>query len=254
MSIASQLSKDYDITVVARDLPGDELSQQWASPWACAGWVALGFSPLEQKMQLDSLAYCTKLAKFHPESSVRITELTDLHDVGATTAKELWSYGRVPGFEELDVSKLPESQKTGVAVKYPSFVLTPSVFLPWLRQRLEAAGVKFKRISTIQSLDELADMGHDVLVNASGLASLTLTDVLDTKIITDRTYTTLIKSDYDKIFVRRTASEYTYIFGRGDGTTVLGGISEPVDNEPRSKASTRADVGIIQLLGNTTPL
>lgn len=195
-------------------------------------------------MQLDSLAYFTKLASSHPESSVRISELTDLHDVGATTAEELWSKDRVPGFQKLEVAELPESMKTGVAVRYPSFVLTPSVFLPWLRRRLETCGVKFQRISTVQSLDELKDLGHDILVNASGVASRTLTDVLDDKVITDRTYTTLVRSDYDKSFVRRTATEYTYIFGRGDGTTVLGGISEPMHNEPMSKAASRADVSI----------
>lgn len=244
LSVASRLSKDYDVTIVARDLPGDEPSQQWASPWACAGWVALGGTPLEEKMQLDSLAYFTKLASSHPDSSVRVSQLTDLHDVGVTTAEELWSKDRVPGFEVLDVSQLPESFKTVVAVKYPSFVVTPPVFLPWLRRRLEASGVKFQRISTVHSLDELQDLGHDILVNASGIASRDLADVLDEKVLTDRTYTTLVKSDYDQSFVRRTATEYTYIFGRGDGTAVLGGITEPVDNEPLSKEASRADVSI----------
>lgn len=195
-------------------------------------------------MQLDSLAYFTKLASSHPDSSVRVSQLTDLHDVGVTTAEELWSKDRVPGFEVLDVARLAECFKTVVAVKYPSFVVTPHVFLPWLRRRLEASGVKFKRISTVHSLDELQDLGHDILVNASGIASRDLTDVLDDKIITDRTYTTLVKSDYDQSFVRRTATEYTYIFGRGDGTAVLGGITEPVGNEPLSKEASRADVSI----------
>lgn len=242
LAIASQLSKNYEVTIVARDLPGDTRSQQWSSPWACAGWVALGGTPREQKMQLDSLAYCLKLAKTNPESSVRSAELTDLHDLGVEEAEELWYHDRVPGFQVLDPAEFPGDHKAAVAVKYTSFVLTPSIFLIWLRCRLEAAGVRFQRISTIQSLDEIAHLGHDVLINASGLASLTLTDVRDKSVIMDRTYTTLVKSDYDKIFVRRSATEYTYIFGRHDGTAVLGGISEPVDSESRSTASTRADV------------
>lgn len=77
-------------------------------------------------MQLDALAYCTRHEKIHPESSVRRTDVMDLHDVGATTAAELWNYHQLPGLQELDIAKLPESLKTAVAIKYPSFVLIPS--------------------------------------------------------------------------------------------------------------------------------
>ncbi|RYC57541.1 hypothetical protein CHU98_g8668 [Xylaria longipes] len=242
---AGRLPKDCDITIVARDLPGDTPSQDWSSPWACAGWVALGGSTREQQMQLDALGFCRNLATSHPESSVRINELTDVYDVGATTASELWYQNRVPGFETLDASKFAlkgEEKQPAVAVRYSGFVLTPSVFLPWLRGRLEEAGVKFQRIPAVKSLADLEYLGHDVLINASGLASSTLEDIKDEKIITDRTYVTLVKSKYDKSFVRRSATEYTYIFGRHDGTAVLGGISEPVQNEVKSSATIREDL------------
>ncbi|VUC30503.1 unnamed protein product [Clonostachys rosea] len=242
MSIASQLPRDYEVTIVARDLPGDDPSQQWCSPWACAGWVALGGTPLEQKMQLDSLAYCSQLAKTNPESSVICAELTDLHEVGATSAKELWYHERVPGYQELSPALLPNGQTADVAAKYNSFTLTPAIFLPWLRSRLEATGVVFKRIETVKSLSELSHIGHDILINASGLASMTLDDVQDEKMIIDRTYTAVVKSEFRGSFVRRTATGYTYIFGRHDGTAVLGGISEPADNERRSTESTRIEL------------
>ncbi|KAJ8119668.1 hypothetical protein ONZ43_g3433 [Nemania bipapillata] len=245
MTIASQLPKDCDITIVARDLPGDTPSQDWASPWACAGWVALGGSPSEQQMQLDALAYCRKLAILHPESSVRVSELTDVYDVGVVSASELWYHDRLPGYEILDAGKFAlEGEKTqpAVAVQYSNFVITPAVFLSWLRKRLEEAGVKFQRIPAVKSLADLEYLGHDVLINASGHASATLEDVRDEKIITDRTYVTLVRSKYDKSFVRRSATEYTYIFGRHDDTAVLGGISEPVENGVKSSETIRADL------------
>ncbi|CAH0004483.1 unnamed protein product [Clonostachys byssicola] len=242
MSIASQLPKNYEITIVARDLPGDDPSQRWCSPWACAGWVALGGTPLEQKMQLDTLAYCSKLAKTNPESSIRCSELTDLYEVGATSAKELWYHEMVPGYQELNPAQVPSGQAVDLAVKYNSFTLTPAVFLPWLRGRLEATGVAFQRIETISSLGALSYLGHDILINASGLASITLEDVQDEKIIIDRTYTAVVKSEYRQSFVRRGANGYTYIFGRHDGTAVLGGISEPVSNERRLTEFTRTEL------------
>ncbi|KAI0098158.1 nucleotide-binding domain-containing protein [Nemania sp. FL0031] len=245
MSIASQLPKDCDITIVARDLPGDEPSQGWASPWACAGWVALGGSPLEQQMQLDALSFCRQLAVSHPESSVKINELTDVYDLGATSVSDLWYHDRLPDYKPLDAAQFvlkEENIQPTVAVQYSNFVVSPPVFLPWLRKRLEEAGVKFQRIPAVKSLADLEYLGHDVLVNASGLASATLEDVKDGNMITDRTYVTLVKSKYDKSFVRRSATEYTYIFGRCDGTTILGGISEPVANEVQSSATIRADL------------
>lgn len=58
---------------MARNLPGDELSHEWASPWAGAVFLGLdGSNPREQKMQLDSFAFWWQLAKTHPESSVRV--------------------------------------------------------------------------------------------------------------------------------------------------------------------------------------
>ncbi|KXX76313.1 D-amino-acid oxidase [Madurella mycetomatis] len=242
MSIAFLLPKSHSITIVARNLPGDpprpppsskEEGGEWASPYACAGWVALGGAEGEQRMQLDALAFLRKLAASHPESSVRVAELTDVYDsaVGVRSGEEVWYRGRVPRFEVLDDGTAARAGE--VIVKYESVVLNPTVFLPWLRARLEAQGVKFQRVGTVKALAELAHLGHDVLINASGAASLTLEDVRDAQVVTDRTYTLLVKSEYRDMFVHRGAAEYTYVFGRQDGTAVVGGISEPVDTELR---------------------
>ncbi|KAK5997676.1 D-amino-acid oxidase-like protein [Cladobotryum mycophilum] len=242
MAIASQLPRSYDITIVARDLPGDDRSQDWASPWANAGWVALGGSPAEERMQLDALAFFLKLAIAYPESSVHQTEITDLHEVGATTAEELWYRDRIPGFQKLEPHKILGGEKTVLAVKYSSFTLDPSTFLPWMRTHLESTSVKFKRISTVKSLGELAHLGHDVLVNASGLASQTLSDVQDENLIMDRHYTILLKLDYKNSFVRRSGNEYTYGFGRSDGSLCLGGESDAVHDQLKSKESIRVEL------------
>jgi D-amino-acid oxidase len=70
MAIASQLPKDYDVTIFARDLPGDPDSLQWASPWAGAIWMPVhGSGPKDQMIQLDALAYLTQLY-IHIQSQV----------------------------------------------------------------------------------------------------------------------------------------------------------------------------------------
>lgn len=244
MAVASQLSRHYEVRIVAHRLPGDELTQDWASPWACAGWVALGGTRPEQKMQLRALKHWLKLAEDHPESSVRRVRLTEVHDVGAQAADNLWYRDNVPGFELLDAAAVASEYggdaKSGA--RYASVVLTPRKFLPWLRSQLEYSGVRFERIGKVAALSDLKYLGHDVLVNASGSESLVLTDVRDDKVTMDRTYITVVKSEYQEAFVRRSLGQYTYMFSRGDGTVAVGGISEPVREAVKGVEEVRAGV------------
>ncbi|KAK4034825.1 hypothetical protein C8A01DRAFT_38700 [Parachaetomium inaequale] len=240
--ILSQNNPSHAITIVARDLPGDDPSQNWASPWACAGWVALGGTPLEQEMQLTALTFLRRLALDHPESSVRCVELTDIFPDGVkandTSPGGVWFSGRVPDFEVIHDG----SDGEGAKVKYGSAVLTPGVFLPWLKARLEERGVKFVRVAEVKALGELTCLGHDVLVNASGLASLTLLDVWDESVVMDRTYVCVVKSEYPFAHVKRGAGIYTYAFGRGDGTAALGGVSDSPVEEVKPTWTVRTDI------------
>jgi hypothetical protein len=171
-------------------------------------------------MQLAALAYLRQLAIDHPESSVRSVKLTDVFPLGVTCADGtdthggVWFAGRVPDFEVLDQGHgLMEAAK----VRYGSVVLTPGVFLPWLKRMLEEDGVRFEKVGEVASLGELMGtyMEHDVLINASGLGSTKLQDVKDEKVVSDRTYVTVVKSDIKAAFVKRGVGVYTYIFGRG---------------------------------------
>ena len=202
-------------------------------------------------MQLDALTFLRKLAVSHPESGVRITEITDVnHHIDSVD--NVWFRDKnLPGYRVVDDPQEKEAAlrgaKGGVVVKYDSIVTNPGVLLPWLRKQLEESGVDFRRIPTVGSLAEVAEFlglrgdDDDILINASGLANMTLADVRDDKMICDRTYTTLVESDYKGSFLRRgpVKNVYTYFFGRGDGTAVLGGVSEAVDCEVRRKEGVR---------------
>jgi glycine/D-amino acid oxidase-like deaminating enzyme len=76
---------------------------------------------------------------------------------------------------------------------------------------------------TLNSLSEAHSLGHDVLINATGFGSLTLNDVRDQNVELIRGQTMLVKSDYDKLFMRDTGDTYTYVIPRLDGTAILGG-------------------------------
>ncbi|KAL4963962.1 FAD-dependent oxidoreductase [Aspergillus stella-maris] len=237
LAVASQLPKDYDITIVARNLPGDPESDEWASPWAGAVFMGMDNSTeKEQRLQMDAFNVWWKLALSHPESSVRRVQMQDLTD--STPLEKVWYRNKMPGFRVMEKHELPSDAPFGM--EYESIILIPSVFLCWLRERLEASGVTFKRL-TVNSLGDLRGMGHDVLVNASGIGSRYLKDVVDEMVQEVRGQTVLVKSDFNRIWIRR-GRDYTYALGRPDGTVVLGGIKQFDNTSKKVDDDLRADI------------
>ncbi|RSH87145.1 hypothetical protein EHS25_003636 [Saitozyma podzolica] len=207
LTCALDLSKDYDVTIVARNMPGDPPSLGWASPWAGAMWFGVdGSTPAQEKMQRESFQRLWQLAEEAPESSVR--------------------------FRELDKSEIKHGVGSGVF--YTSVVVTPDVYLPWLRAKLESAGVRFLR-AEVPSLAAAAKLAPcDLVVNASGNGARFLLDVADEKCVQVRGQTMLVKCDAPEVHIRHALrwDEYTYVLPRGDGTAILGGIKEFGNIEP----------------------
>ncbi|KFA53821.1 hypothetical protein S40293_01727 [Stachybotrys chartarum IBT 40293] len=145
MTIASQLPISYDITILGEHLPGYPLHKDYTSPWAGACWVGVpDSSPRDQKLQLESYATLWKPAGRFPDSGLRKTKMTEIFEYASPDT--IWYSSKIHGFR---------------------IVISPPVFLAWMRSHLEARGVKFRRIR-VSSLGELKEYGHDILVNASG--------------------------------------------------------------------------------------
>ncbi|KAM0427836.1 hypothetical protein ACHAPT_007293 [Fusarium lateritium] len=224
LTIAAQLSRHHDITVIARDLPGDEPSIKWASPWAGANFVA-GYCPSarERRMQKDTFAELWRLAIRYPESGVKRLPMEEFYDEERSD-DDLWFKDFIPGFRFLPKDQLPEGAKGGIT--YTTFVLNPNIFMPWLKQQLESSGVKFRRMN-LQSLSDAHHLGHDVLINATGEGPKHLSDIKDQDMNLLRGQVMIIKSDYKKSFMRDDGKTYTYVIPRLDGTVILGGIRDP---------------------------
>lgn len=116
--------------------------------------------------------------------------------------------------------------KTSSSVLDTTVVLDPNIFLPWLKQKLETSGVKFKRMN-LASLADAHHLGHDVLINATGAGPKYLDDIQDESMELLKGQTMIIKSDYNKSFMRDDGKDYTYVIPRLDGTVILGGIRDP---------------------------
>ncbi|OGM48266.1 hypothetical protein ABOM_002115 [Aspergillus bombycis] len=222
MATASVLSRNHKVTIIARNLPGDEPTIAWTSPWAGASFIAGGCSSArEAKMQLDAFAELWRWSIAYPDSSIKQITIEDFHD--DKTEDDIWWKDYMPEFHFLPPETLPQGARIGTS--YKSLILRPDVFLPWFRTKLEKSGVQFRRMD-LKSLSDARELGHDILINATGFGSLTLQDVHDHDLETIRGQTVVVKSGYDKLFMHDTGETYTYAIPRLDGTVVLGGTRQ----------------------------
>ncbi|KAF5639630.1 d-amino-acid oxidase [Fusarium sp. NRRL 52700] len=246
LAIAAQLSRIHDITIIAKNLPGDRPTLEWASPWAGANFVA-GYCtlPRDRMMQRDTFIELWRLASRYPESSVKKIPMEEFFDK-ERTEDDLWFKDFVPDFRLLTEEELPEGAKGG----YTTIVLNPNIFLVWMRKTLETSGVKFERMD-LHALSDARHLGHDILINASGLGPKYLVDVQDPDMLFLKGQIILVKSDYKKCMMRDDGRNYTYVIPRLDGTVIVGGIRDP--NVSNTEVDLDVDKDITRRINKTLP-
>ncbi|KAG1757241.1 hypothetical protein EDB19DRAFT_1900780 [Suillus lakei] len=171
----------FDITIIARDMPGDWGSQAWASPFAGANWSPMPLGATDERVRrweqttFDRLweMIPSGLAKGFQRLPSRMFAETD--DILST----LWWKYLVRDFSLLSDSQIPAPYKVGIA--FDTVSINPLEYLPWLRSELEVRGVTFRR-QHIRSLDEVKPFvgKTGLLVNATSLGSRSLIGVEDT--------------------------------------------------------------------------
>ncbi|ORY30194.1 hypothetical protein BCR39DRAFT_153271 [Naematelia encephala] len=243
LTAALELAKTYDVTIVARNMPGDPPSLGWASPWAGAMWFGVdGSTPAQKKMQRASFDKFWKMAETMPESSAKRIDVFDFQNKTDISGESgLW-YNFMPNFRYLEASELRLGAGSGMF--YTSCVITPDTYLPWLQAQCVEAGVRFIR-QEVTSLRQAAQfVPCEVIVNASGNGAKFLVDVNDETCHMVRGQVMLVKCAAPAIHISHGKhwSEYTYVLPRGDGTAIIGGIKEFDDVEPAPKEWLRKSI------------
>lgn len=121
MSIASQLPRNCDVTILSEYLPGDPLGPKYASQWADVIWLGVHApSPREQEMQLNSFSELWHIAQRYPEFGARRIEMTEIMDYGSK--EDVCYQNKVPGFRFLSDDELLKGAKFGM--KFKTVVIT----------------------------------------------------------------------------------------------------------------------------------
>ncbi|RAH65914.1 FAD-dependent oxidoreductase [Aspergillus aculeatinus CBS 121060] len=226
----------YQVTIVARDLPGDE-TQDWASPWA---GVSIFPHPDAggESLQTENFKYFWALAHRDPTSGVQVIKATEHYD-DRDDDSTIWYKTVVPRYRLIPKEKLPDGVKLGFT--YTSMTINPAYLLPWIQKQLQARGVTFIR-KTLSSIEEAKKItGAKVIVHASGLGAYTLAG--DKNVEAIRGQTMFVKTDFVEQLMMHQGSHYTYVIPRMfTNGAIIGGVSQPGNLDRNVDTDLRADI------------
>ncbi|KAK4504533.1 hypothetical protein PRZ48_005449 [Zasmidium cellare] len=179
-------------------MPGDT-DIEYASPWAGADFNPFmarrpDASTEERRMAEEfervSWPELAKLASDVPEAGVAFRRLIryrrrkDATTPPSEWIEPCWGIHEMPDFRMLEENELPEGIDAGMSVT--SVCINVPIYLPWLVSQLLKSHVVFRR-AIVEDLPDVADLHHSghtaaLIVNCTGLGSLRLGGVKDTRL------------------------------------------------------------------------
>jgi len=233
--------KRYNVTIIAKHMPGD-YDIEYASPWAGANYLSVGKPGTNlAQFERDTWPELSRLASDVLEAGVHFQDTVLYNrkkDVGTLTGdwfNELmkldpWFKDLVPNFRVLKREELDAEFDSATA--FTSVCINTAIYLPWLVGQCVKNGAIVKR-GIVKHVAEAADLHHsgkraDVVVNCTGLSSLHLGGVEDTKMYPARGQIVVVRND-PKVMTSVSGTddgsdEATYIMHRAiGGGTILGG-------------------------------
>ncbi|KXS98301.1 hypothetical protein AC578_6837 [Pseudocercospora eumusae] len=265
--------QSHKITVVAKHMPGD-YDIEYASPWAGANYLPVSVKGTEfERFERGTWGELERLAREVPEAGIHFQETyvyRRAKDVGTPVGdwfKELlredaWFSSVVPNFRVLPKSDLPRGIEGGTA--FTSVCINPAIYLPWLVSELLKLGAVMKRgiASHVADAAKLHHTGKtaDLVVNATGLGSLKLEGVADTKMYPARGQIVLVRNEAGVMASTSGTDdgpdEAVYIMQRAaGGGTILGGCLQKGnwESQPDPNLATRIMKRAVELCPQLVP-
>ncbi|ORX38052.1 hypothetical protein BD324DRAFT_624309 [Kockovaella imperatae] len=195
LSIAKELAeKGVSCAVVARDLPEDLESGQFASPWAGANWSSFAAEgSREAHWDTVTFHHYAQLSQSHPHVVERRPFKRFWNKEGGYP--DPWFKDLVFGFRSLEQDELAPGYKYGQG--YECYTMSPPAYLGYLAEELRSYSVPLirRRVSSLDEAYSMEDIGPvDLVINATGLGSRSLLGVEDELVYPIRGDTVLIRA------------------------------------------------------------
>ncbi|KAK6431030.1 D-amino acid oxidase [Oleoguttula sp. CCFEE 5521] len=200
--------KGHKVSIVAKHMPGD-YDIEYASPWAGANSLPVAKPGSKaQQYETDTWYELEKLATNLPEAGVHFQNnhiyrrAKDADSAVGDWFKELiredaWFKDVLPNFRVLDKSELPPGIDSGTG--FTSVCINTALYLPWLASQCLKLGATLYR-GDISHISEAASLHHSgspakLVINCTGLYSLRLGGVQDTKLYPARGQIVVVRND-----------------------------------------------------------
>lgn len=211
---------------------------------AAAFWYPYQAFPRERALRWAAVGYRRFVALAdQPETGIRLRRLVDLYR--EPVARPWWA-DAVPEHTRLTALERPPGFAEAFAFTSP--VVDTRRYLPWLMQRLEAAGGRVIE-RRLQTLDE-ALARAPVVMNCTGLGARTLASDPEVFPIRGQLVHVDAPAIEDIVLDEHGPEGLTYLVPRGD-YCVLGGTSEPYDDDTAPRPEDSA--GIIERCARIHP-
>ena len=161
----AQVLAEAGTTVV---VVADRFSPGTTSDVAAAIWYPYAVQPREKVLgwSAQSVQRYRAMSVDQPD----IVRLVEFHELFRSEVGPPWWEAAVDSYRFLDPSELPPGYAAGYAAMVP--VVESGRFLTHLRNRLQAAGVRF--VQSDSPVRSVADLGVPVVINCTGLGAATL--------------------------------------------------------------------------------
>ncbi|KAG0183173.1 hypothetical protein DFQ29_009249 [Apophysomyces sp. BC1021] len=188
--------KGYDVTILAKDFPGDDNSESTVSCMA-AGWKSLFSLTYQVGYDATSFKMFWDLARSHAsEAGIMVVPAYDYYEKPAKDQKNPWWKHVVPGFGFLPKRELPLNVDVGY--HFTTVLVNPQRYLQWLQSQYLTLGGKRKRLTLTHILEATMDDENnvDVIVNCTGVHARWLGGVLDKNIVPVRVQDTVVRASH----------------------------------------------------------
>ncbi|CAO3590251.1 unnamed protein product [Absidia cylindrospora] len=168
----------------------------------------------------------------------------DYYDTLADDIQNPWFKDVVENFSFIPSESFPH-ETTKVGHSYTTVLINSPQYLTWLLKQFLSKGGKLHR-QTLNHISEVFDGVEgaktskvDAVVNCTGLGSLVLGGVNDTKLFPTRGQTVIILGNHiKKTITSYQNGEISYVIPRADGTIVLGGTTQKNNANPNVDQAT----------------
>ncbi|GAA5888024.1 hypothetical protein JCM6882_000254 [Rhodosporidiobolus microsporus] len=248
------LEAGYKVDIVARNLPQDEKTIEFTSPWAGAHHVSVASGDDMRLHEFDARTFkiMSDMIRKDPDVPLSFAPQLEYREEARVEGEQsdLSQLGLIsrfhPDFRWLPPSELPAGIKHGAS--FTAILINTPSYLPYLVNRFTSLGGRLHRCGTLSSLSSALSVNPSLrsaklVVNCTGLGAIKL--VGDKTVFPVRGQLVIIRAPWIKTGITRLGAKgsgvYDYIIPRKSGLVILGGCAEANnwDPKPRPELSRR---------------